>query len=89
MPTPALPIPVDLLLSPVVAGGEGSPSPIRASPEAPRRASVAYAGMGGAAAFAGVLLAALVAGALLRRRRRPRPLARVLLARSVRNARER
>ena len=88
MPTPALPIPVDLLLSPAVAGGEGSTSPIRASPEAPH-APVAYAGMGGAAAFAGVLVAALVAGALLRRRRRPRPLARVLLARSVRNARER
>jgi Ca-activated chloride channel family protein len=57
--------------------------------EEPRGAPAAYAGMGGAVAFAAVLVAALLAGVALRRRRRPRPLGRVLLAGSVRNARER
>ncbi len=65
---------------------------VRAEP-ASRGGPVAYAslaGAGGAVAFAAVLLAAILSAALLRgrRRRRPRPLGRVLLAGSVRRARE-
>ncbi len=61
---------------------------ILAAPSGRERA-VAYASAGGAAVFAAVVLVALVAAMLLRRRRKPRSLERVLLAGSVRNARER
>jgi hypothetical protein len=60
--------------------------------EAPAAGAVARAavGVGGALAFAAVVLAAFVAAAVLRRRRRPPArLDRVLLAGSVKHARER
>ena len=55
---------------------------IRAVPPS-RGAPVAYASVGGATAFAIVLALSLVAGALLRRRRRTRPLRDLLIAGSV------
>jgi len=64
------------------------PLAIRAGP-APRGGPVAYAGVGGVAVFAAVLLASLVAAVLLRRRRKARPLHRVLLAGSVKRADDR
>ena len=55
---------------------------VRAAPPA-RGGPVAYASVGGAAAFAAVVALALLAGALLRRGRKPRPLRKVLLSGSV------
>lgn len=59
------------------------------SPPAPRGEEVAYASTAGIAIGAAVLLVAVLASLLLRRTRRPRPLSRVLLARSVKRADER
>jgi hypothetical protein len=45
--------------------------------------------VGGVAALAAFLLAALLAAVMLHRRRRPRPLGRILLAGAVKAARDR
>ncbi len=60
---------------------------LRAAPSA-RGGPVAYASVGGAVAFAAVLALSIVAAALLRRRRKARPLRRVLLAGSVERPRD-
>jgi Ca-activated chloride channel family protein len=65
------------------------PLAVRAGPAVGEDGRVAYAGMAGAAAFATVLLGALVAAVLLRGRHAPPPLERVLRAGAPKRAGER